>query len=55
MELKSGFSSFRFAGKEAESAYDMAVIGLMQLAQKYPEYIQFEKNKKILEIEGAKK
>ena len=40
VELKSGFSSFRFAGKEAESAYDMAVIGLMQLAQKYPEYIQ---------------
>lgn len=42
-ELESGFSVFHFSGKEKKPAYDMAVIGLMQLAEKYPQYIQFEK------------
>ena len=53
IELKSGFSSFRFSGKGVESAYDMAVIGLMQLANQYPEFIQFEKNKNFLDFRGA--
>ena len=53
IELKSGFSSFRFSGKGAESAYDMSVIGLMQLANQYPEFIQFEKNKNFLDFRGA--
>lgn len=55
IQLKSGFSSFRFSGKGAESAYDMAVIGLMQLANQYPENIRFEKNKNFLEFRGANK
>lgn len=53
IQLKSGFSSFRFSGKEAKSAYDMAVIGLMQLANQYPKYICFEKNKNFLDFRGA--
>ncbi|PWL46839.1 MAG: hypothetical protein DBY45_01850 [Clostridiales bacterium] len=53
IQLKSGFSSFRFSGKEAKSAYDMAVIGLMQLEKQYPEFIQFEKNKNFLDFRGA--
>lgn len=52
-ELESGFSVFHFYGKEKKPAYDMAVIGLMQLEKQYPDLIQFEKNKNFLEIRGA--
>lgn len=54
-ELESGFSVFHFSGKEKNPAYEMAIIGLMQLEKQYPEFIQFEKNKKFLDFRGANK
>lgn len=42
--LTSGDAYIEFwGGTEAQTAYDMAVIGLRQIEKKYPEYIKFKK------------
>lgn len=42
--LESGNVMLAFAGeKEAKVAFDMAVIGLLQLAKSFPEYVRIKK------------
>lgn len=43
-ELKSGDAIFRFSGGlHAQTAYRMALIGLMQIAESYPGYMEIIK------------
>lgn len=43
-QLESGNAMIVFAGEtEAKVAFDMTVIGLLQLAQSFPEYVRIKK------------
>ena len=43
-KLKSGDAFIEFSGDEkAKAVYDMAVIGLLQIEQSYPEYVNIKK------------